>query len=114
MTDHSLDHAITLDSFNPSDYCIIDIRDHHSYQEGHLKGAIHLDDLQAIKDFALQRPDQKVLLQCWHGNTAGRYASLLHGMGLENIYFLKANIEDFKAHGLEMLGGWSPHRVGGL
>ncbi|WP_104758880.1 rhodanese-like domain-containing protein [Helicobacter bizzozeronii] len=105
MTDHSLDHAITLDSFNPGDYCIIDIRDHHSYQEGHLKGAIHLDDLQAIKDFALQCPDQKVLLQCWHGNTARRYADLLHGMGLENIYFLKANIEDFKAHGLEMLGG---------
>ncbi|BCD46364.1 rhodanese-like domain-containing protein [Helicobacter suis] len=98
-------YCVDLQDFNPKDYCILDIRDAKSYQEAHLKEAKNLEDLEAIKDFALSSPKTKILLQCWHGNTAARYADLLHSAGVENIYFLKANFEDFKAFGLEVVEG---------
>lgn len=98
-------NSVTLDHFDPKDYHIIDIRDLEAYQEAHLKDAIHLDDLDAIKNFALEHPHQKILLQCRRGHSAAHYASLLHGLGIANIYFLKACVEDFEAHGLEMVYG---------
>ncbi|GMB94556.1 hypothetical protein NHP21011_06480 [Helicobacter heilmannii] len=94
---------VELKSFNPKDYCVIDIRDAESYHKAHLKEALHMDDLNAIKKFALERPQEKILLQCWRGNTAAQYANALHGAGVSNIYFLKADFDDFKASGLEVL-----------
>ncbi|WP_231850692.1 rhodanese-like domain-containing protein [Helicobacter heilmannii] len=94
---------VELKSFNPKDYCVIDIRDAESYHKAHLKEALHMDDLNAIKKFALEHPQDKVLLQCWRGNTAAQYANALHGAGVSNIYFLKADFDDFKTSGLEVL-----------
>ncbi|WP_199769148.1 rhodanese-like domain-containing protein [Helicobacter cynogastricus] len=96
-------HLVDIQDFNPKDYRIIDIRDAKSYHQAHLKEACHMDDLDAIRDFALAHPKEKILLQCRHGNTASRYASALHNAGVENIYFLKGNFEEFKTLGLELL-----------
>ncbi|MFC3847110.1 rhodanese-like domain-containing protein [Helicobacter baculiformis] len=96
-------HRVDLQDFNPKDWCIVDIRDAQSYEEAHLKDAIHLNDLEAIREFALAHPKHKILLQCRIGRSAAHYASLLHEAGLENVYFLKACVEDFETHGLEMV-----------
>ncbi|WP_104695900.1 rhodanese-like domain-containing protein [Helicobacter salomonis] len=95
---------VDVQDFNPRDYHIIDIRDAKSYREAHLKEACHMDDLNAIRDFALAHSEKKILLQCWHGNTASHYASALHSAGVNNVYFLKGNFEEFKDLGLELVG----------
>ncbi|CAM2867420.1 rhodanese-like domain-containing protein [Helicobacter felis] len=96
-------HLVDVKDVNLKDYCIIDIRDANAYRQSHLKEARHMEDIEAIKDFALAHPKEKILLQCRHGNMASHYASALHSAGADNVYFLKGNFEEFKDLGLELV-----------
>lgn len=95
-------NPVYLDTFNPQDYVIVDIRHPYDFKEGHIQGAVNVTDLRTIAAFAKDNQDKKILLQCYSGHTASIYGSELVIAGLDNIYYLDENIADFEEYGIEL------------
>lgn len=91
-----LRRALKYNQINLDDYLIIDIRDLEDYQKGHITHAIWVRDITRIGYIAKEHPDKKILLYCYHGNTARIYTETLLLDGFKNIFFLKENIEEFE------------------
>ena len=84
------------------DYLIIDIRHLEDFQQSHIQDAICVRDIKRIGYIAKEHSDKKILLYCYHGNTARIYTETLLYDGIKNVYFLKENIEEFDSLGIPM------------
>ena len=91
-----LGHALKYKNIKLDDYIIIDIRDLEDYKMEHIINAIWVRDIQRIGYIAKEHPDKKILLYCYHGNTARIYTETLLCEGIKNVFFLKENIEEFQ------------------
>lgn len=72
---------------------VVDIRDGHSFANGHIRGARHLDnhslaDFIAGADFAVP-----LLVVCYHGNSSQSAAAYLAHQGFEEVYSLDGGFE---------------------
>lgn len=72
---------------------VVDIRDPHSFANGHIRGARHLDnhslaDFIAGADFAAP-----LLVVCYHGNSSQSAAAYLAHQGFEEVYSLDGGFE---------------------
>ena len=68
---------------------VIDARDIHSFNEGHLKNALH-NGGPAIGHVIRQRKkNPAVLVYCYHGNLSRSVAEMISGLGIENVYNLQ-------------------------
>lgn len=80
---------LSLESLNPLEYCIIDVRKKSIFHSTpHIKGALNISELDALASFCHQNPSKKILLTCNGGLRASEYGNWLVELGLENIYFL--------------------------
>jgi thiosulfate sulfurtransferase len=67
---------------------ILDVRDTHSYNQGHITGAVHLNE-RLLRTLMRQGVcDRPVLVYCYHGNTSQDYAHLLASSGFSEVYSL--------------------------
>jgi thiosulfate sulfurtransferase len=71
---------------------IIDIRDIHSYNTGHMKNALHIDGPTMGGLIQQRKNNPPVLIYCYHGNSSRDMAEMILGMGFTNV-----------AH---LVGGW--------
>lgn len=65
---------------------LVDIRDNESYNNGHLKKAIHLTQ-NNIADFIETTPKETpILVICYHGNSSQNIAQYLTSCNFASVY----------------------------
>lgn len=85
--------SLSIETLDPSKYCIIDIRKKSIFHStAHFKGALNISDFDALVSFCRQNPSQKILLMCNGGLKASQYGERLVELGLKNIYFLDEHL----------------------
>lgn len=75
---------------------VVDIRDPQSYQAGHIKGAVRLDN-DNLRQFLDQQDKQKPLIVCcYHGISSQNAAQFLAEQGFAEVYSLDGGFEYWK------------------
>ncbi|MCE3037163.1 rhodanese-like domain-containing protein [Helicobacter anatolicus] len=90
------ERALKYHAINLKDYLLIDIREKEDYLNFHIQNATWVQDITKITELCQNNPDKKILLYCYHGNTARFYTEHLIQAGYKNIYYLKENYEEFE------------------
>ncbi|MBX2808724.1 MAG: thiosulfate sulfurtransferase GlpE [Cellvibrionaceae bacterium] len=68
---------------------IVDIRDHASYQTGHIEGATHLNN-NNLQDFVETVDlDKPLIVYCYHGHSSQTAAQFLINQGFETVYSMR-------------------------
>ncbi len=75
---------------------VVDIRDPHSYESGHIKEAVRVSD-QNIDEFIQNTPkDRPVICYCYHGISSQDAASFLCENGFQEVYSLDGGYEAWR------------------
>lgn len=75
---------------------IVDIRDLHSFQSGHIPGARHLSN-QNLNDFLAAVPRHRPLIVCcYHGNSSQGAAQFLAEQGYAEVYSLDGGFDAWR------------------
>jgi len=77
-------------------FTLIDIRDRQSFEQGHIAGAIHIDNGN-VDDF-LMRTDKSLPLVvcCYHGNSSQGAADYFQQQGFHQSFSLDGGYEYWK------------------
>lgn len=76
---------------------VVDIRDPHSYANGHISGSTHLDN-HSLPDFiAAADLDQPLIVTCYHGHSSQSAAAYLVNQGFSDVYSLDGGFELWRA-----------------
>ena len=80
--------SLCADSPNTSIVQVVDIRDRESYQEGHIPGAVLLND-ETIEDFMSAADKIRPLVVCcYHGHSSQNAAEFLVQQEFTDVYSL--------------------------
>lgn len=82
--------------FEQGDVRIADIRDALSYQAGHIRAAVRVDNDNLGQFMQGTRKDQPVLVCCYHGNSSQGAAQFFASQGYEQVYSLDGGYEMWK------------------
>lgn len=75
---------------------IVDIRDSHSFAEGHIPGSTRLDN-HSLPDFiAAADLDQPLIVSCYHGHSSQSAAAYLAHQGFSDVYSLDGGFEGWR------------------
>jgi thiosulfate sulfurtransferase len=75
---------------------IIDIRDAMSFQAGHMKTAIRIDN-EGVPRFMAQADQQApLIICCYHGNSSQSAANYFSEQGFKEVYSLDGGYEEWK------------------
>lgn len=78
------------------DLVIADVRDHDSYIQGHITGAIHLS-MVALQQFCATTDKNKpIVVYCYHGITSQAVAQHLLDQGFTQVYSLAGGFSAWK------------------
>lgn len=79
------------------DVTLVDIRDGRSYQEGHIEGALLLDN-SSIESF-LETADREkpVVVYCYHGISSQGAANYLVQQGFATVYSMDGGFEGWRS-----------------
>jgi len=72
---------------------VVDIRDPQSYANGHISGALHLDNHNLADFIARADFDQPLIVACYHGNSSQSAAAYLAHQGFAEVYSLDGGFE---------------------
>ncbi|WP_322978736.1 thiosulfate sulfurtransferase GlpE [Pseudomonas sp. C11] len=76
---------------------VVDIRDPHSFANGHIAGSRHLDN-HSLHDFITHADlDAPLIVACYHGNSSQSAAAYLVGQGFAEVYSLDGGFELWRA-----------------
>lgn len=67
---------------------LLDTRDIHSFNAGHIKGAQHIDGPAMGKLIRQRKTNPAVLVYCYHGIMSRDVAEMITGFGFENVSHL--------------------------
>lgn len=67
---------------------VLDTRDIHSFNAGHIKGAEHIDGPAMGKLIRQRKTNPTVLVYCYHGVMSRDVAEMITGFGFENVSHL--------------------------
>ena len=88
------DYFIGLDKINNPDYVLVDLRNQHEFDKGHLKGAIHayapeiLSEVNSDIFKDLKEDNKTAILYATHPNKAISTYMLLYQLGFDNTKIL--------------------------
>jgi thiosulfate sulfurtransferase len=75
---------------------IIDIRDAMSFQSGHMKDAIRIDN-EGVPHFMANADQQApLIICCYHGNSSQNAAHYFSEQGFKDVYSLDGGFEEWK------------------
>lgn len=98
---------ISLDEFQQltQPYLLLDVREDHEWQRGHLPQAIHLGKGIIERDIEQQVPDkqQTLILYCGGGYRSALAADSLQQMGYRQVYSLDGGYRDWCQRGLPLV-----------
>lgn len=86
----------TLAKLQQKQVVIVDIRDEHSFQQGHIEGAFHLTNgtlNQFMQGYDFEQP---VVVVCYHGNSSQGAAQYLVQQGFEEVYSMDGGFEGWR------------------
>ena len=72
---------------------VVDIRDPQSFANGHISGALHLDNHNLADFIARADFDQPLIVACYHGNSSQSAAAYLAHQGFAEVYSLDGGFE---------------------
>ena len=72
---------------------LADIRDPQSYQQGHIPGAVRLDNDNLAQFVEAADKQQPLLICCYHGNSSQSAAAYLASQGFTAVYSLDGGFE---------------------
>ncbi|MEH6491516.1 thiosulfate sulfurtransferase GlpE [Halopseudomonas sp.] len=72
---------------------LADIRDPQSYQQGHIPGAVRLDNDNLAQFVAAADKQTPLLVCCYHGNSSQPAAAYLASLGFNAVYSLDGGFE---------------------
>lgn len=74
---------------------IVDIRDADSFAQGHMPGAVHLDN-HSVAAFIQQADlDAPTVVVCYHGHASQSAAAYLHSQGFDQVYSMNGGFADW-------------------
>ena len=75
---------------------IVDVRDPQSFQNGHIDGAVLLDNA-SVESF-LNTADKAlpVIVYCYHGNSSQQAGQYLAEQGFDQVYSMDGGFESWK------------------
>lgn len=67
---------------------ILDVRSTDEFNEGHVRGAVHIPDYKIAEEIESKVPDKKtpVYIYCYSGARAGSAARQMKRLGYEEVY----------------------------
>lgn len=78
------------------DVLILDIRDTNSYQEAHIKNAMHIT-MNELPRFCEETPkDKSIVVYCYHGISSQTVAAHLVKKGFQMVYSLVGGFESWR------------------
>ncbi|MAB23638.1 MULTISPECIES: thiosulfate sulfurtransferase GlpE [Pseudomonas] len=77
---------------------LADIRDPQSYQQGHIPGAVRLDNDNLAQFVEAADKQQPLLICCYHGNSSQSAAAYLASLGFSAVYSLDGGFELWQQH----------------
>lgn len=80
----------------PGDINIIDIRDRASYEHGHIKGAVHIDNNNVQSFIEKTSKERPLVVCCYHGNSSQGAADFMSEQGFTETYSLDGGFEVWK------------------
>ena len=89
------------------DHVLVDVREDHEWNEGHVKGAVHLSKGTIERDIETQYPDKgtTLVLYCGGGFRSALVADNLQKMGYTNPVSLDGGWRALKESGVEVEKG---------
>ena len=100
----SLATPIALNSFNPNDFIVIDLRSRGYFLISHIQDALNIESLQRIAHITKKKKNKKILIYYHSEATAADFGSQLVEMGFHNIYYVDDNFFSLKKHNITMDG----------
>jgi len=80
------------------DLIIADVRDQESYEEAHIRNALHLS-MSMLQDFCDDSDKEKpIVVYCYHGVSSQSVAQHLIEQGFTEVYSLIGGFETWKEH----------------
>lgn len=87
--------AKAVEMINQEELLIVDIRDANSFNQGHIKDAIHLDN-HNIQAFLSEADKSKALIVCcYHGNSSQPAASMFAEQGFKRSYSMDGGMSEW-------------------
>lgn len=81
---------------NNKESIVLDIRDKHSFDLGHIDGALNLSNENIHSFIQNTKKNQSIIICCYHGNSSQRAAEFLAGQGFSDVYSLNGGYELWK------------------
>lgn len=72
---------------------LVDIRDPQSFTQGHIPGAVRLDNSNLAAWVAAAERGKPLIVCCYHGNSSQPAADYLAGLGFSEVYSLDGGFE---------------------
>lgn len=90
---------------NAGNCAVADIRDAQSYQQGHIAGAVNINN-DNLADFINANTDKSVLVVCYHGVSSQRAAQYMLEQGVGEAFNLSGGMAAWsEAHGDKLIVG---------
>ncbi|WP_339842348.1 thiosulfate sulfurtransferase GlpE [uncultured Halopseudomonas sp.] len=89
---------------------VVDIRDPHSFANGHITGAQHLDNNTLTAFVAGADRDQPLIVCCYHGNSSQPAAAYLADQGFARVFSLDGGYELWRQQFPEQIAQPDPHK----
>jgi thiosulfate sulfurtransferase len=93
----SIEQAQNL--INKGDVSIVDVRDSVSFNNGHIEGAVLLDNRSVDNFIADTHTKTAVIIYCYHGNSSQNAARFLTEQGFVEVYSMDGGFELWRSSG---------------
>ncbi len=97
-----IDAAEARAQLDEGDVALVDVRDQHEWDEGHIPGALHVPRsfLESKIESAVPDRERPLVVYCASGNRSAFAAKTLEELGYENVVSLAGGFTDWKRNGL--------------
>lgn len=85
------------DLITRNDATLADIRDQNSYHNGHIEGAVHLDNTSVEQFITETARDKPLIVYCYHGNSSQNAAQFLSEQGFAEVYSMDGGFEMWRS-----------------
>jgi len=84
------------DAASAQSLVIVDIRDNHSFQQGHINGARQLTNESLAEFLRTTDPDATTIVCCYHGHSSQQAAEYLVSQDFTDVYSLDGGFTEWQ------------------
>ena len=91
-------HSSEVEDHLSRGYLLLDVREPHEFQAGHIKGALHIPLSKLAEDFHKIVQEHKYLVVCRSGARSNAVTEMLRSQGIEAVN-LSGGLQGWLSHG---------------